>query len=101
MASTTRPETTARSRPSVGVVLPGPEARSAARPLDATDVTITGGYWADRLAMNRSRTLHHGYARLEAAGALHNLRLAAGANGRYKTFSDTFGYAFPLLDTDV
>jgi DUF1680 family protein len=101
MASTTKPGLTNRARPSVAAVLPGPGTRSALRPLDATDVAITGGYWADRQAMNRTRTLHHGYAQLEAAGALHNLRLAAGAQGTYKTFSDTFGYAFPFLDTDV
>jgi DUF1680 family protein len=88
-------------RSPVSVVVPGADAAVARQPLDGSAVRITGGYWGDRLDVNRRRTLHHGYQQLEAAGALHNLRVAAGANGSYKTFSDTFGYAFPFLDTDV
>ena len=100
MVTRTRPDAEPRLHGPVSAVLPAP-GRTPRRPLDARGVVITGGYWADRMAMNRATTLHHGYAQLEAAGALHNLRLAAGAKGTYKTFSDTFGYAFPFLDTDV
>ena len=85
----------------VSVVVPGAGSSVARQPLDGSAVRITGGYWGDRLDVNRHRTLHHGFEQLETAGALHNLRVAAGAKGTYKTFSDTFGYAFPFLDTDV
>src|SRR5215470_4602322 len=41
-------------------------------------VTITGGFWAERQAINRSSGLAHGLRMLETAGNLDNLRIAAG-----------------------
>jgi uncharacterized protein len=45
------------------------------RPVEAT---IDGGFWADRRRLNRERLQPDGARRLEEAGALHNLRVAAG-----------------------
>jgi DUF1680 family protein len=83
------------------VVVPSERAMSRLRPLDGSDVTLIGGFWADRLRLNRSTTIGHGWEQLERVGTLGNLRLAAGASGTYQALSDTSGAAFPFLDTDV
>ena len=55
------------------------------RTLDGGAVTIEGGLWARRQAINREAALPHGYRMLEKAGNLQNLRIAAGAAaGRYQ-----------------
>ena len=73
-------------------------ATSSAGPVDARgsphatlttlavhDVTIAGGFWAARQAVNRDAALPHGIRMLEAAGNLDNLKLAAGKmTGRYR-----------------
>ena len=73
-------------------------ATSSAGPVDARgsphatlttlavhDVTIDGGFWAARQAVNRDAALPHGIRMLEAAGNLDNLKLAAGKmTGRYR-----------------
>ena len=41
-------------------------------------MTIEGGLWARRQAINRDAALPHGYRMLEEAGNLENLRIAAG-----------------------
>lgn len=46
--------------------------------LPYASTALTGGFWADRQAVNRSRSLAHGFAMLETAGNLRNLRIAAG-----------------------
>jgi uncharacterized protein len=57
-------------------------------------VTLTGGFWSQRQAVNRHAGLRHGYEQLEKAGNFHNLRLAAGlATGDYQ------GYLY--LDSDL
>jgi len=48
------------------------------RPLTQQDVRITGGFWAQRQAVNRAASLDLGYERLRSAGNLDNLRIAAG-----------------------
>ena len=45
--------------------------------LDARAVTIDGGFWAARQAVNRQAALPHGLRMLESAGNLDNLRIAA------------------------
>jgi DUF1680 family protein len=46
---------------------------------------FTGGFWAERQAVNHKVSLKHGYAMLNKAGNLHNLRMAAGlASGQYR-----------------
>ncbi|HEX5148118.1 MAG TPA: beta-L-arabinofuranosidase domain-containing protein [Candidatus Limnocylindrales bacterium] len=77
------------------------QAIARLRPIGAEHATITGGFWADRLRTNRERTLPHGFEQLQAAGNLNNLRLAAGADGRYRTLGQAIGLDFPFLDTDV
>jgi len=48
-------------------------------------VSLTGGFWADRQAVNRKVSLHRGYQKLVEFGNIHNLRLAAGlSDGPYR-----------------
>lgn len=58
-------------------------------------VEITSGFWAERQAVNRQVSLKHGYAMLNEAGNLHNLKMAAGwESGQYrgKNFADETVY---------
>jgi uncharacterized protein len=82
------------------LVLPG-AGRGRLRPVDAAGVHVTGGFWAERLATNRERTIPHGLEQLEASGALGNFRHAARGSGRYVGGLDDAGITFPFLDTDV
>mgnify|MGYP003574995594 FL=1 len=46
---------------------------------------FTSGFWTERQAINRNVSLKHGYAMLNKAGNLHNLKMAAGLeSGRYR-----------------
>jgi DUF1680 family protein len=48
-------------------------------------VTIEGGLWARRQAINRDAALPHGFRMLETAGNFENLRIAGGrSTGRYQ-----------------
>jgi len=70
-----------------------PHARLRTLPLDA--VSLAGGFWASRQAVNAQRSLSHGYRMLEEAGNLNNLRLAAGqGQGEYRgpVFQDSDVY---------
>jgi DUF1680 family protein len=71
------------------------------RPLGPSQVRILGGFLAGRQRTNRERTLPHGFDQLRHFGALGNLRLAAGGDGRYQALTDTSGATFPFLDSDV
>jgi DUF1680 family protein len=71
------------------------------RPLGPARVAIVDGFMADRQRTNRQRTLPHGFDQLGHWGALDNLRLAAGGDGRYQALADTSGATFPFLDSDV
>ena len=88
-------------RATASVVRPSVDALGTLRPLGAAQVRLDGGFWGDRQAINRSRTIPHGFAQLGAAGTLDNLRLAAGATGTYQALQDSSGAAFPFLDSDV
>jgi len=58
-------------------------------------VKFTRGFWHERQAVNRNVSLKHGYAMLNKAGNLHNLKMAAGlASGEYRgmNFSDETVY---------
>nr|WP_270366094.1 beta-L-arabinofuranosidase domain-containing protein [Microbacterium algeriense] len=72
--------------------------RGRLRPLGLDEVRITGGFWADRQAVNGSATLAHIESRLESEGWLPNFDLAvvgtlpAGRRGR--EFSDSEVYKF-------
>ena len=88
-------------RPSTAVE-PTPGATVRLRPLAARDTRITGGFWADRLRLNRERTIPYGFEQLDRAGNLHDLRLAAGTTtGTYRALGIMFGTPFPFLDSDV
>jgi hypothetical protein len=82
-------------------------SRRPAGPVDATAsplarwqtlpsgaVTIEGGIWAKRQAVNRASALPHGFRMLEQAGNFENLKLAAR--------DATAGYRGPVfMDSDV
>jgi len=60
-----------------------PHARWHTLPIGG--VSLTGGLWHHRQAVNHQVSLWHGYRMLEQAGNLHNLRLAAGqVEGTYR-----------------
>ncbi|HKZ92462.1 MAG TPA: beta-L-arabinofuranosidase domain-containing protein, partial [Candidatus Limnocylindrales bacterium] len=84
------------------VTMVAPRARRGQLdPIDGRAVRITGGLWADRIAINRDRTIGHGLAQLEASGALGNFRNAARGTGLYVGGQDDAGTVFPFLDSDV
>jgi len=81
-----------------------PTASAIARliPVSTGNVGLDGGFWGERLRVNRERSLGHGFAQLERAGTLQNFRLAAGLEGTYRALgADVIGTVFPFLDTDV
>ena len=92
-------------RPAVGrsaaVVRPTPAALATLTPIGGEGVSVTGGFWGERLTTNHERTIPHGFEQLERAGNFSNLRLAAGAHGRYRAIGEDIGVIFPFLDTDV
>jgi uncharacterized protein len=91
-------------RGAVTAVLPSNKATAALRPISSSNVQVTGGFWADRLATNHERTIPAGYEQLQNAGTLHNFTLAAGAAGRgddYRALGLMFDKPFPFLDSDV
>jgi DUF1680 family protein len=85
----------------LAIVLPTASAISHRRPIDARGVRVTGGFWKRRVDTNHSRTIPHGFDQLEAAGNFHDLRLAAGAKGEYRSLGIMFSTPFPFLDSDV
>ena len=94
----------ARTATSVASVLPTEAASSSLRPVTASDVSVIGGFWADRLATNRERTIPAGFEQLQDAGTLHNFKLAAGAaaaGDAYRALGIMFDKPFPFLDSDV
>jgi len=88
--------TTARKtgRPSAPV-LPG---TGRLRPLGLDEVTITGGFWADRQRVNREATLGHIRSWLDREGWIDNFDLAvtgglpAGRRGREFSDSEVYKY---------
>lgn len=68
-----------------GPVATGGSPQARWRTLGPGQVTIGGGIWATRQAVNRRAALPHGWRMLEAAGNLDNLRIAGGrASGAYR-----------------
>jgi DUF1680 family protein len=82
-------------------VVPTAGARGRLRPIGGAGIALTGGFWAERQATNRERTIPHGFEQLRVAGTLGNLRLAAGASGTYQAIGMETGQIFPFLDSDV
>ena len=94
----------ARSAPGIrfGPVHPTGGAISALRPLALDAFRVDGGFWGERMQINRERSLRHGYEQLESAGNFHNFRLAAGTtSGSYRALGVMFDGPFPFLDSDV
>lgn len=76
-----------------GPVHLGPDAHTTLRPADRAH--LTGGLWHQRRAVNARASIPDGLRRLEEAGNLHNLRLAAGtADGAYVN-------DLPFMDSDL
>lgn len=84
-----------------GSVAPTPSALGTLWPVRLGDASVVGGFWAERLRLNRERTIPHGFAELDRVGNFHDLRLAAGASGSYQALGLMFGAPFPFLDSDV
>jgi DUF1680 family protein len=86
----------------VAAVVPTAGATAALRPIGATDVRLTGGFWAERARINREATIPAGFEQLQAAGTLQNFRLAAqSARDGYRALGIMFDKPFPFLDSDV
>jgi uncharacterized protein len=66
------------SEAGAGPVAPTKQAATVLRPLRIEQVDITGGLWAARQQVNREVAIPSGRERLESAGNLDNLRIAAG-----------------------
>jgi len=70
-------------------------ANSSYRVLLNGAAKFTSGFWAERQALNHKVSLKHGYAMLNKAGNLPNLKMAAGLeSGKYRgmVFSDETVY---------
>jgi len=93
--------TTVFVSPPAAPVVPTTGARGRLRPIGGAGIRLTGGFWAERLATNRERTIPHGFEQLGQAGTLNNLRLAAGVSGSYRAIGMEAGLLFPFLDSDV
>ena len=85
----------------VSQVIPTPDAAVRLRPLGLLNNRIEGGLWADRRHVNHEITIPFGAEQLEKVGNLLNLKLAAGASGKYRGADDDTGNTAPFLDSDV
>src|SRR4051794_40741377 len=63
---------------SAGPAAPTAGAACRLRPVAPGAARVTGGFWADRQRANRESAIPSGQERLESAGNLDNLRIAAG-----------------------
>jgi len=104
---------------STSTVWPSATARLRLKPLSSTQLTIVGGFWAQRQRINRELTIPHGFEQLRRHGTIDNLRLAAGGglgagppsslpvragagqDGSYQARGDSAGMTLPFLDSDV
>jgi hypothetical protein len=82
-------------------VLATEQAIARLSPIGVRRISDLGGFWGDRQRTNRERTIPRGFEQLGRAGNLSNLRIAAGAEGRYHSLGQAIGLDFPFLDTDV
>ncbi len=81
-------------RSTAGPVVPTTSAACRLRPVPSGSARITGGFWAERQQANRDAAISSGRDKLESAGNLDNLRIAAG-----KMQGDARGPIF--MDSDV
>jgi len=77
-------------------MMPVLPSRGRLRPLGLGEVTITGGFWADRQQVNSASTLAHCHHWIERLGWLDNFRDAAAGtiagNHRGMMFADSEAY---------
>ncbi len=85
---------TAEPRPLTAGPIDPSAGRARLAPVPPGAARITGGWWAQRQRANRERAIPAGLERLESAGNLENLRIAAGASSGSAT-----GPVF--MDSDV
>jgi uncharacterized protein len=71
-------QTAPGQRLAAGPVAPTDAAWSRLRPVPFGSVRITGGLFGERQRANREAAIPSGRERLESAGNLDNLRIAAG-----------------------
>ncbi|WP_432574392.1 glycoside hydrolase family 127 protein [Kineococcus sp. SYSU DK005] len=76
--TTTASPTTATAPAAVAPAAPTAEAAVALRPVPSGASRITGGFWRERQEANRRQAIRTGYEKLQSAGNLQNLRIAAG-----------------------
>ncbi len=87
--------TTSTPAASAGPAAPTP-GTTPLRPLAPGAARITGGWWADRQRANRENAIPTGRERLESAGNLTNLRIAAGTAPEGATVTGPI-----FMDSDV
>ena len=79
------PMSAARSDARAGLVAPTPGSLAKLAPLPLGQVRLSDGHWGQWCEVNRSTTIPLGAPRLEEAGNLYDLRLAAGReSGSYQ-----------------
>jgi DUF1680 family protein len=88
------PTETRHGTVSAGPVAPTPDAACRLRPVPLGAVTISGGLWAARRQVSGDISVPLGRERLQSAGNLDNLRIAAG-----RTTGEVRGPVF--MDSDV
>ncbi|WP_432494617.1 glycoside hydrolase family 127 protein [Kineococcus gypseus] len=79
--TTTAPPTPATSGTGRAPLAPAAPTTAAAvvlRPVPSGAARTTGGFWHERQDANRRQAIRTGYEKLESAGNLQNLRIAAG-----------------------
>ena len=83
------------TRSGIGPVDASASPRARWKTCDLRSVSLKGGFWGERQAINRKVSLRHGFEMLEKAGNLTTLRLAAGlTEGQYRgrSFADSDVY---------
>ncbi|WP_432537354.1 glycoside hydrolase family 127 protein [Kineococcus arenarius] len=76
--TTTAPAPSTTTPAPVAPAAPTADAAVALHPVPSGSARITGGFWHERQDANRRQAIRTGYEKLETAGNLQNLRIAAG-----------------------
>src|SRR4051794_2050006 len=72
------PSPGSRGKGTAAPILPTATATCRLRPVPSGAARITGGFWAQRQRANRAAAISSSWEKLESAGNLDNLRIAAG-----------------------
>ena len=88
------------SRPSLhGPIRPDPASSAALAPV--TSARINDGLWAERRRINREVSVPHAWERLQAAGNIANLELAAAIESGHPAGESAYVNELPFLDSDL